>query len=219
MIKRLFFEFIEGLIRNVNGILGKKIRYYYYKSRLGKCGEKVIIDCGVYLESPENIELGANVWIDKNVILLAGKPSGTRKIFYKNIEPNNVNIGKIKIGENVHVAPNVVIQGHGGVQIGANSGVASGTKIYSFSHHYRDLNLKSTEQYFFTPMVEHEKQALVLSPVLIGFGTAIGLNCVVLPGTTIKDYSWVGSGVVLQNKTIEPKSLCYLIQQLETKEL
>jgi acetyltransferase-like isoleucine patch superfamily enzyme len=218
MVKRLFFELIEGFIRNINGILGVKLRYHYYKCRLRKCGEKVIIDSGVYIESPENVELGSNVWIDKNVILLAGKPIGNRKIFYKNVDQNNEIIGKIKIGGNVHVAPNVLIQGHGGVQIGENSGIASGTKIYSFSHHYRDLNSKSNEQYFFTPMVEHEKQALVLSPVLIGFGTAIGLNCVILPGTTIKDYSWIGSGVVLQNRTIEPKLICYLVQQLETKE-
>ena len=44
----------------------------------------------------------------------------------------------------------------------------------------------------FSPMVTDEEQALVLSPVVLGDNTAIGLNTLVLPGGVIGQNSWVG---------------------------
>jgi acetyltransferase-like isoleucine patch superfamily enzyme len=219
MIKRIIHESIEGFLRYRNGLIGKKLRYFYYRKRLAACGKNVIIDSGVFIESPQDVFLGDNIWIDKNVILLAGKPNSKRNISYKNISKDDIEIGKIRIGDNVHIAPNVVIQGHGGVKIGDNSGVASGSKIYSFSHHYQDLNKKNNQTYFFTPMVKNEEQALILSPVKIGFGCAIGLNSVILPGTVVQDYSWIGSGVVLQNSTVSEKSVLFNIPNHKEKKI
>jgi acetyltransferase-like isoleucine patch superfamily enzyme len=219
MIKRLIFEFIEGRLRNKNGLIGKKLRYFYYKKRLGACGKNVFIDSGVFIESPKDIFIGNNVWVDKNVILLAGRPNQKRNIYYKNIEEEDLSLGQIIIGDNVHIAPNVVVQGHGRVEIGSNTGIASGSKIYSFSHHYRDLNSNKKNNYFFSPMVGNEHQSLVLSPVKIGFGCAIGLNCVILPGCTINDYSWIGSGVVIQNSIVPDNTLLFNVQEQKQKNI
>lgn len=219
MIKRIFHESIEGFLRHRNGLIGKKLRYFYYRKRLAACGKNLFIDSGVFIESPKDVFLGDNIWIDKNVILLAGRPNPKRNISYKNISKDDIEIGKIRIGDNVHIAPNVVIQGHGSVTIGANTGVASGSKIYSFSHHYQGLDKNKSQPYFFTPMVKNEEQALILAPVKIGYGCAIGLNSILLPGTIVQDYSWIGSGVVLQNSTVSEKSVLFNIPNHKEKKI
>lgn len=191
----IFYSLIESAIRYVSGILGRKIRYYYYRRRLGECGNNVSIDEGVYFENPKDIMLGSNVWVDKNVIIIAGPPNlENRKILIKDTkEVNKVELGKVIIGNNCHIAPNVVLQGHGGIWIGKDSGVASGVKVYTLSHHYRNLESKSDAHiYKFTPCVPLGEQFLIAAPVILKKNNAIGLNTVILPGAVINENSWVG---------------------------
>lgn len=218
MFKRIFLGLIEGFIRNIGGPVGIKLRYFYYKRRLAYCGNNVVIDEGVFFQSPENIYLGDKIWLDKNVILLAGSPNLDRNVIIKE-NPKFLNkIGEIHIGNCVHVAPNVVIQGHGGVTIGANSGVASGSKIYSLSHHYKTANKEDKRKYFFTPMVSNEVQSLICSPVFIGNGCAIGLNAIILPGTIVNDYCWIGTGLIC-SKEYEESSVNYVSLPQEVKKI
>ncbi|MCX8167378.1 MAG: hypothetical protein N3E37_06025, partial [Candidatus Micrarchaeota archaeon] len=75
MIKKfrtLINDLIVAIISNLPGILGRKIRYFYWSRRFMSCGKNVIIDVGVIIQNPENIRVGNNVWIDKYVILIAG---------------------------------------------------------------------------------------------------------------------------------------------------
>jgi acetyltransferase-like isoleucine patch superfamily enzyme len=155
-------------------------------------GKKVLIDEGAYMLNPENISLDDNTWIDKNVILIAGDPTKTlvgRKYFMRENKSYKGKLGELKIGKNCHIAPNVVIQAHGGVEIGDCTGVASGAKIYSMSHHYRNLQTDDGILYKFTPRAPADQQ---LGAVVMEENTALGLNSVILPGVTIGKNSWVG---------------------------
>jgi len=192
---QIFHDFIESALRNISGGVGRRLRYYYYKTRFNSCGANVQIDEGVFFQGPENISIGSNVWIDKNVIIIAGPPDlRSRKILIKETKGvRKVELGKVQIEKNVHIAPNVVLQGHGGIYIGDDSGVASGAKIYTLSHHYRNLeDSNDTRIYKFTPRVPLREQFLIVSSVILEKNNAIGLNSVILPGSVIHENSWVG---------------------------
>jgi galactoside O-acetyltransferase len=192
-MKVILFSLIETIIRNIGGPIGRRIRFQYYRRRLAHCGKNVVIDIGVIIENPEKVFIGNDVWIDNNVIIMAGFISTIDNVAIKKNLCFNKEIGEVHIGDFVHIAPFSVIQGHGGVYIGSKSGIASGSKIYSLSHHYRNLNDRNdTKQYYFSPMVTLQEQFFVASPVYIGEGSAIGLNSVILPGTVIPDGTWVG---------------------------
>lgn len=199
---------IESMIRNISGGIGRKIRYSYYKRRLGGCGKNLIIDIGVIIHNPKDVYLRDNVWLDEYVIVLAGKPGESRKFLTKENPDYKFKLGELHIDSEVHIAPFVVLQAHGGMHIGAKSGVASGAKLYSLSHHYRNL-LDKTDQsdYYFTPMVPANEQFLIAAPVVIGNAAAVGLNSVILPGTTVPDGTWLGVNTSLQGKSIQPNSI------------
>jgi acetyltransferase-like isoleucine patch superfamily enzyme len=206
-MKNIVNSIIEGLIRNISGGLGRKIRYYYYKKKFKTCGKNVVIDIGVKISNPSLISVGNNVWIDDYVILLAGKVN-SKNIFHKANTAYLGEDGELIIGDSVHIAPFTLIQCHGGVSIGAKSGIAAGSKIYSMSHHYRNLtNRNDLSSYFFTPMVNEEEQYLILSPVSIGNGCAVGLNSVVLPGANLPDGSWLGVSTFFSGQNNKENSI------------
>jgi acetyltransferase-like isoleucine patch superfamily enzyme len=208
MLSRLFFAFIEDLIRNISGTLGRKIRAFYYKHRLGDCGENIFIDIGVIIADPKYVFLGNNVWLDNYVLILSGPPSGDRKIYRKKNVNYHFNEGELHLSDNVHIAPFVVIQSHGGVSIGPNCGIASGSKIYSFSNHYKDLNYpEDPGPFHFTPLAPLQNQAYILASVVLEGDNAVGLNSVVLPGTTLPSGTWLGTGSFIQGSNSEKESI------------
>lgn len=219
-MKSIIFSLIEGLIRYIPSQIGIKLRYLYYRNRLLNCGKGVIIDIGVYFQNPGKISLGNKVWIDKNVIFLAGSPNLSRKVFVKENISYAGEIGELRIDDFVHVAQNVVIQAHGGVHIGEKSGIASGSKIYSLSHHYRNLlDKQDKNKYYFTPMVRFDEQALICSPVVIGRGCAVSLNNVVLPGSSIPDNIWFGVGMIISGDNYESNKVYYTDNKVFEKSI
>ncbi|MFM7008642.1 MAG: acyltransferase [Betaproteobacteria bacterium] len=194
----LFCSLIEWFIREIPGPTGRNIRRFYYRRRLGSLGPGVVIDCGVRIENPKWVHIGANSWIDHNVIILASPPLREERSFHRKFEVDGVTEGEVRIGSDCHIAPFVVLQGHGGLSIADSCGVASGAKIYSLSHHYRNIdNPEDHIPYLFTPMAPLYLQSLISAPVKIGRGAAIGLNAVVLPGSIIGDGTWVASGSII----------------------
>lgn len=176
------------------GTIGRRLRYFYWRQRVKHMGTGVIIDVGVQFVQPEHVSIGDNVWIDKYVVLLAGPPQGTRKGSRKENSFFPLEEGELYIGNNVHIAPHVVIQGHGGVWLGNNLTVASGCRIYSLSNHYRNLNDEFDEtDYWFTSMASPQHQYLISGAVVMEDASALGLNSVVLPGVTIYEGSWVAT--------------------------
>lgn len=202
-------DILQCLVCNWPGKFGNILRYMFWRKKLKYIGKNAVIDTGVYFQNPKFISLNDNCWIDKNVIILAGSPNKDRIIYDKH-ENDYVSIGEVIIGKNTHIAPNCVLSGIGGVYIGNNTGVASNSSIYSFSHHYRNLNNKEDKyQYSFTPKSRKDQQAMILSPVIINDYCAIGLNSVVLPGTELEKGVWVASGSVISGKYEEQSVVNY----------
>ncbi|TXD81371.1 hypothetical protein ESY86_09840 [Subsaximicrobium wynnwilliamsii] len=190
MIK-LVKQLVESFIRNIGGVFGIKLRYLYYKHQFKTCGSKIIIEPGVFFENAEFMVFGSNIWIDKNVILVGGAFNSTGRNFSQKGK-TLVKWGELNISDGVHIAPFTLIQAHGGVKIGKNVTVASGSKIYSLSHHYKNLeNLKDTKRYSFSSMANLEDQYMIIGNVIVGDYAAIGLNSVILPGSYIPNGTWV----------------------------
>lgn len=219
MIFRLFRVFIENLLRYIDGPIGVKLRYSYYKNRLGACGKNIIIDTGVFILSPKHVFLKDNIWIDKNVIILAGTSADKRTIKFKDNPKYLFNVGELHIDAEVHIAPNVILQSHGGISVGKRVGIAAGSNLYSLSHHYRNLlNKTDLKKYFFTPMAPAEDQSMISSPIVISDGSAIGLNTVVLPGTVVPKNSWFGVGLTLAGSSYEEDKIYYNTSELASKD-
>ena len=190
-IWQLFISYLPGDI-------GFFLRSRYWKKRLKFLGDKVRIDVGIYFQNPQYISIDDGCWIDRNVIILAGPPREGRNTFEKHNPDFPLKIGEVYLGKNVHIAPNCVLSGIGGVYIGLHSGVAAGSAIYSFSNHYRNLNNREDpNQYSFAPYARDDQQFMVLGPVYIGDYCGIGLHTIILPGTTMKRGTWAASGTIV----------------------
>lgn len=189
------------IIRNMPGRLGVFLRRLYWSTRLGRLGKKVVLGRNVAIQNPRYVSIGNNCWIDDNVTLIAGPPG--KRPHINRIGSFIFDSGYLKIGDGTHVAINVVIQAHGGVLIEGETTIASGSKIYSLSHHYKNLDDSSDQtRYIFGSMVEEARQYLLIGSVKMERGTAVGLNSVVLPGTVLREYSWLGSSSVLSGETL-----------------
>lgn len=206
----IFCSLIEAVIGGVPGTVGRRIRFSYYKKRLKYLGKNSVIDGGVRILNPEFVSIGENTWIDNYVVIIAGPPSARfRNISRRDNHSFKGLEGEVVIGNNCHIAISSVIQGHGGVQIGDNSTVASGGKVYSMTHHYANLDdPEDPTLYHFSSMVPASSQALVVSPAVMGRGTGLGLNSVLLPGGTISEGSWVGANSLVL-KTVPPYSIAF----------
>lgn len=198
----------EMSVTNVPGPLGRALRYRYWRGRVKSMGRGVKIDVGVRILNPEWVTIGDNTWIDSFVILLAGPAKRGDGPFYCKGNPDFPHgEGELIIGRNVHIANFVVIQGHGGVKIGDNITTASGSKIYSLSHHHSNLvDRTDTKAYKFTSMADRADQSLISAPVVMGDDSALGLNGIVLPGVTIGAGSWVGAGALV-SQSVPPNTL------------
>jgi len=172
------------------GPVGNRLRYLYYKSRLRHLGRNVIIDVGVYIQNPEFVSIDDNTWIDRYVILLAGPPRGKRETLLRVNKNFTLKPGELFIGKNVHIAPYSIISAIGGVHIGNDVTLSSGCKIYSFSHHYRSAKNPS-KVISFGSQVDPDKQCMIQGPVVIQDNVGLALNCVVLPGVTIHQNSFI----------------------------
>ena len=130
----------EGLIRNIDGRTGQVIRYWYYRRRLQRCGKNVVIDVGVVFQHPALISLSDDIWIDRYAVLVAGTFVPGKRKFKEKLNPDFLGqAGSLSLASGVHVAPFVLLQAHGGLTIGKNVTIASGAKVYTLSHHYRNL--------------------------------------------------------------------------------
>ncbi|RTE51719.1 hypothetical protein EHW67_16030 [Arenibacter aquaticus] len=208
-MRNQFKSLFESLIRNIGGALGRKLRYFYYKTQFKACGTNIIIEEGVFIENPNSMSLGNDIWIDKDSILLGGPFNSIgRKFYRKGLE--EINWGDLILGDNVHIAPFSLVQAHGGVKIGNNVTIGSGSKIYSLSHHYKNLNDKlDTRRYSFSSMAPKDEQFLIIGNVSIGDNAAVGLNSVLLPGSKIPNGTWVAVSSVLNGGEIIEENSIY----------
>lgn len=194
---------IEWFVGSLPGPLGGALRAAYWKHRLRTCGRNVRIGIGVRIYGPEWVSIGSNCWIDDYVIIIAGPLEGRGRFIHRKI---NVDFrwheGEVIIGDQVHISPYVLLQGHGGLSIGNCLTVASGARIYSLSHHYRDLTGQGAPGtiWKFVGLAPATEQSLICAPVVIQDNAAVGLNCVILPGSTLGQNTWLGALSLLQGE-------------------
>jgi len=201
--KRIALAVLEDTVRNLTGPVGHRLRALYWRSRLRSMGRGVTIGIGVKIQNPEYVSIGDDTWIDDYVIILAGPVSrGERHIVERKNPDYAGREGEVHIGARCHIAPFVICSGHAGLSIGADSGVASGAKLYSLSHHVANKTAPDTREqpYLWSPRVPGSRQTLIAGPIVLETATGIGLNTVVLPGSTIESGSLIGIGVTVSGR-------------------
>jgi len=130
-------------------------------------GEGVVIEQGVLVFHPENIDLGADVYVGHQTIL---------KGYHKNT---------MTIGDGVWIGQQCFLHSAGGIEIADHVGIGPGVKILTSTH---------TETAPPTAIMAGE---LVFAPVCIGAGSDIGVGAILLPGVTIGRGVQVGAGAVV----------------------
>jgi acetyltransferase-like isoleucine patch superfamily enzyme len=185
--KGIAFPLIEGWLRWVGGPVGVRLRRAWYRNRFKSCGARLTIDLGVIIEGAEHIIIGDDVWIDKQVILIAG-PNGPPRDDY----PAGVAHGEIHIGSASHVCPGVIIQGHGGVKINTHCTIGAGSTIYSQSNHVEETRQGTVPHGEYVP-------PKVDSPIVLGRNVWCGLGVKVLGGSIGDDVFIKANSVVTTN--------------------
>lgn len=188
-IKTILSDLIKFFIIYLPGSTGRRIRYLYYKRKFKKCGTNVFIDEGVIIQNPEYISFGSNVWVGNGCVLIAG-PINLEGRIVKRKENTNFTWqeGELIFSDNVDIGPFCLIQAHGGVYIGSNCGISSGTKLYS-AVNLPTSPYDNSELIFFSHW--NTKSAYIVSPIVLEDNVGIGLNSVILAGVHIGKDSFV----------------------------
>lgn len=167
---------------------GKWLRYQFYKRRFKSCGKNVTIREGVIIEGAEHISVGDNVVIDKYCIINAG-PISIGKTEKKQNTAYKYDRGELVIGSNIHIVQFCVIMAYGGICIGDNCTLSTGTKVYSLSNLPYDPEDRSK----IISIMPYAQAPFIESPVCLEDNVWIGLDCIVMPGVHIGKNSFVVS--------------------------
>lgn len=138
-----------------------------FPGKIGSLGKNVIIEDGVRIFFPENIEIGDDVYIGHDTILKA--------YFNK----------KLIIGKGSWIGPQCFIYASGGITIGEHVGIGPNVKIMSSAH----ITSQTAGPILRRP-IEH-------SPVRLEDGCDIGAGSTILMGATIGKRVQVGAGAVV----------------------
>ena len=176
LVLKSLLALFEGLVRNIPGGFGYKLRYYYYKLFFKHLGKNVLIDVGVIFSGPANISIGDYVWVDS----------------YCRIEAF---LGEVTIGKRVHIASYSIIAAREPVIIEDYVGIAAGVKIYANSEHPVGGKRMSG------PMVPEEMKAFHSKKITLKKDSFVGANSILLPGANLEEGAVVGANCVI-SKTI-----------------
>lgn len=197
--KSFFDEIYRSSIRWLDADYGRKLRYKYYKKRLKYLGDNVLIDTGVFINGAEYISIGDNTHIDKNCILVgASKDLDLSHRYLKirdNISYKGIR-GEITIGKDCHISQNTMLYGYGGISIGDNSTLSSDTKVYSLT----SMAYNPYDRSEIISIVPYDGKSPTLEgPVVLANNVWVGLDCIISPGITLGNNSFVKSQSIVNN--------------------
>jgi acetyltransferase-like isoleucine patch superfamily enzyme len=136
-------------------------------SQFLRIGEGVVIEPGVLVFHPEQIEIGDRVYIGHNTIL---------KGYYRM---------RMVIGSGTWIGQQCFFHSAGGLTIDTNVGVGPGVKIITSYH---------AEEGVAQPILHSRVE---FSPVSIERDADIGVGAIILPGVTVGKGAQVGAGAVV----------------------
>lgn len=139
----------------------------FRSSSFKKIGGNVILEKGVLVFHPENIELGSNIYVGHNTIL---------KGYYK---------GFMSVSDNTWIGQNCYLHSAGGIKIGKNVGIGPSVKILTSYH--KDQGIE-------TPILFSK---LEFKKVIIEDDADIGIGTIILPGVRIGKGVQIGAGSVV----------------------
>ena len=132
-------------------------------------GKNVSISNDVIIHNPQNVEIGDNVRIDAQCILIAGK---------------NFNI---KIGSNVHISIGCVYYGNSGNITLEDYCCTSGRcMLYTCNDDY-------TEGFLTNPTVDESLKKLTAGDIILKKHCVVGANSVILPGVILNEATSSGA--------------------------
>jgi acetyltransferase-like isoleucine patch superfamily enzyme len=204
-VPRELLAWLDALVRHWPGMLGFAIRRWYGRARFKHLGRNVIISPGARFFGHRYISIDDDSHIDINCIILAG-PTPLAGFEVRRV-PNpyfKLGDGEVSIGKGVHIAPGCLINGLGGVQIGDQCGCAAGTKIFSITNHYVSFSDRTRRDVYFS--ARSVPRTYIIGPVVMERNTGLALNCVALPGATVREDSFVAIGSLVRD-VIPPNSL------------
>ncbi len=170
-------------------ILGTFARPLVYKSILGKSGDGCLIERDVRIEIPSRVFLHNKVVLGEHCWISAGTKDGEIRFSDNAFLAHRCTLaaqgGKILIGEHVHISRNSYINGIGKVEIGNDTMIGPNVVLVSGGHPFDDVNIPIRLQ-----GVTRDKITLgddvwlganvcVMSGVTIGKGSVIGAGAVV----------------------------------------
>jgi acetyltransferase-like isoleucine patch superfamily enzyme len=135
--------------------------------QFARLGDGVVFEAGVLVFHPENIEIGAGVYVGHQTIL---------KGYYRN---------RMLIGEGTWIGQQCFLHSAGSLTIGAHVGIGPGVRILTSSH-----RLDAGEG----PILH---APLELGSVVVEDGADLGVGAILLPGVRVGRGAQVGAGAVV----------------------
>lgn len=132
-----------------------------------KIGKGTILEAGVLVFHPENIQIGNNVYIGHRTIL---------KGYYQN---------KMLIGNHVWIGQDCFLHSGGGILIQDAVGIGPHVKLLTIVHSGTPLK---------KPIIDTLQKT---APIIIETGCDIGIGTIILPGIKIGSNSQIGAGSVV----------------------
>ena len=139
----------------------------FKRSQFARIGQNVIIEAGVLVFHPENVEMGDGVYVGHGTIL---------KGYYR---------GRMIIGDGTWIGQQCFFHSAGDLSIGRDVGIGPGVKIITSFH---------AEEGISKPIL-HSR--LEFAPVVIEDNVNLGVGSVVLPGVCIGPGAQIGAGAVV----------------------
>lgn len=138
--------------------------------QFARLGTNTVLESGVLVFHPENIEIGDDVYVGHQTIL---------KGYYKN---------KMLIGNGTWIGQQCFLHSAGGITIGAHVGIGPGVKILTSSHALDN------------PSIPILHSPINFAPVVIEDDCDLGVGSIILPGVRVGRGSQVGAGAVVTSE-------------------
>ena len=151
------------------GLLGRRLRAWYYGTRLKRLGAGAEFYEDIELEAPENIAIGSHFLAMRDCFLCANAD------------------GAIEIGDHVSLATNVMINAgqRGLIRIGNDVGIGNNSVLRSSPHAFQD------------PSRPFRLQGHTPGQIIVDEDVWVAANVVLLPGTHVERGCIIGSGSVV----------------------